>query len=148
MDPNSLKKNFLGAVWFLLPLGAMAGLPLWIRQCNRLELTKPTKPLAVSQNLLICVGNDTQWWIIRKITVKSRNDVRNACFWHVLCYISAIYEDIDLTFCTHILETLPSNICYVFLKWTFLFIFYFEIFKILKIRDGSFVALLILRHFI
>ena len=53
---------------------------------------------------------------IRKITVKSRNDVKSACFWHVLCYISAIFEDIDLKFCTHIHETLPSNICYGFLK--------------------------------
>ena len=53
---------------------------------------------------------------IRKITVKSRNDVKSACFLHVLCYISAIFEDIDLTFCTHIHETLPSNICYGFLK--------------------------------
>ena len=53
---------------------------------------------------------------IRKITVKSRNDVKSACFLHVLCYISAIFEDIDLKFCTHIHETLPSNIWYVFLK--------------------------------
>ena len=53
---------------------------------------------------------------IRKITVKSRNDVKSACFWHVLCYISAIFEDIDLKFCTHIHETLPSNICYGFLE--------------------------------
>ena len=53
---------------------------------------------------------------IRKITVKSRNDVKSACFLHVLCYISAIFEDIDLKFCTHIHETLPSNICYGFLK--------------------------------
>ena len=52
----------------------------------------------------------------RKITVKSRNDVKSACFLHVLCYISAIFEDIDLKFCTHIHETLPSNICYGFLK--------------------------------
>ena len=98
---------------------------------------------------------------IRKITVKSRNDVKSACFLHVLCYISAIFEDIDLKFCTHIHETLPSNICYGFLKslilkgkilkkkekmlkfWKFL-----GIFKILKIRDSSFVALLILPHFI
>ena len=29
-----------------------------------------------------------------------------------------------------------------------LFIFFLEIFKILKMRDSSFVALLILRHFI
>ena len=53
---------------------------------------------------------------IRKITVKSRNDVKNARFWHVLCYISSIFEDIDLKFCTHIHETLPSNICYGFWK--------------------------------
>ena len=53
---------------------------------------------------------------IRKITVKSRNDVKSACFWHVLCYISAIFEDIDLKFCIHIHETLPSNICYGFLE--------------------------------
>ena len=53
---------------------------------------------------------------IRKITVKSRNDLKSACFLHVLCYISAIFEDIDLKFCTHIHETLPSNICYGFLK--------------------------------
>ena len=53
---------------------------------------------------------------IRKITVKSRNDVKSPCFWHVLCYISAIFEDIDLKFCTHIHETSPSNICYSFLE--------------------------------
>ena len=47
---------------------------------------------------------------IRKITVKSRNDVKSACFWHVLCHISAIFEDIDLKFCTHIHQPLPSNI--------------------------------------
>ena len=80
---------------------------------------------------------------IRKITVKSRNDVKSACFWHVLCYISAIFEDIDLKFCTHIQETLPSNICYGFLKiliwgklsrkerknWTFFFIFFSQNFE-------------------
>ena len=80
---------------------------------------------------------------------------------HVLCYISAIFEDIGLKFCTHIHETLPFNICYVFFfgncdlgenclekkKWNF-FDFFLEIFKILKIRDSIFVALLILRHFI
>ena len=42
--------------------------------------------------------------------------MKSACFWHVLCYISAIFDDIDLKFCTHIHETLPSNICYGFLK--------------------------------
>ena len=52
---------------------------------------------------------------IRKITVKSRNEVKSAVFGHVLCHISAIFEDVDLTFCTHIHETYPSNILYVFL---------------------------------
>ena len=98
---------------------------------------------------------------IRKITVKSRNDVKSACFLHVLCYISAIFEDIDLKFCTHIHETLPSNICYGFLIILILrgkilkkkkkcrkFWKCLEIFNILKIRDSSFVALLILRHFV
>ena len=97
---------------------------------------------------------------IRKITVKSRNDVKNACFLYVLCYISAIFEDIDLKFCTHVHETLPSNIFYGILKILMkgetvskiknghFFWKYFEIFKILKIRDSSVVALLILRQFI
>ena len=54
---------------------------------------------------------------IRKITVKSRNDVKNACFFlHVLCHISAIFEDIDLKFCTHIYQSLTSNILHCFLK--------------------------------
>ena len=53
---------------------------------------------------------------IRKITVKSRNDVKSACFSHVLCHISAIFEDIDLKFCTHIHQPLPSNILSGFLK--------------------------------
>ena len=100
---------------------------------------------------------------IRKITLKSRNDVKNACFWHVLCYISAlsaIFEDIDLKFCTHVHETLPSNICYVFFenfglgetiskrKKNDIVLEIFKILKVLKIRDSSFVALLILRQFI
>ena len=43
----------------------------------------------------------------QKITVKSRNDVKSACFqkhgtFHVLCHISASFEDIDLKFlCTY-----------------------------------------------
>ena len=54
---------------------------------------------------------------------------------------------------------MPSNMCYGFLKmliwgqtvskrkkWDFFD--FFEIFKLLKIRASSFVALLILRHFI
>ena len=53
---------------------------------------------------------------IRKITVKSRNDVKSAGFWHVLCHISAIFEDIDLKFYAHIHQPLPSNILYGFLK--------------------------------
>ena len=79
----------------------------------------------------------------------SRNDVKNACFLHVLCYISAIFEDIDLKFCTHIFDTLHFNMCYGFLKiliWgggetvlkrkkniEHFFDFFLEIFKILKI---------------
>ena len=70
------------------------------------------------------------------------------------------FEDIDLKFCTHIHETLPSNIWYGFLKILIwggnclekkkmdIFVKIFEIFKILKIRDSSYVALLILRYFI
>ena len=42
--------------------------------------------------------------------------VKSACFLHVLCYISAIFEDIDLKFCRHIHETLPSNIYYGFFE--------------------------------
>ena len=93
--------------------------------------------------------------------MKSRNDVKSACFLHVLCYISVIFEDIDLKFCTHIHETLPSNICYGFLKILILrgkilkkknkmlkILKFLGIFKILKIRDSRFVALLILHHFI
>ena len=45
--------------------------------------------------------------------------MKSACFWHVLCYISVIFEDIDLKFCTHIHETLNSNICYGFWKFWF-----------------------------
>ena len=53
---------------------------------------------------------------IRKITVKSRNDVKSVCFWHVLCHISAIFEDINLKFCVHIQQPLPSNILYGFFE--------------------------------
>ena len=95
---------------------------------------------------------------IWKITEKSQNDVKSDCFWRVLCYISDIFEDIDLKFCTHIHETLPSNICYVFVvenlfwgncfvkenKLDIVFDFFLKMFKILKIRDSSFIALLIL----
>ena len=40
----------------------------------------------------------------------------SACFLHDLCHISAIFEDIDLKFCAHIYQPLPSNILYGFLK--------------------------------
>ena len=53
---------------------------------------------------------------VRKITVESRNEVKSACFWNVLCHISAIFEDIDLKFCTYIHMTLFSNMFVRFLK--------------------------------
>ena len=94
---------------------------------------------------------------IRKISVKSRNDVKSACFAYVLCHISAIFEDIDLKFCAHMHQLLPSNILYGFLKIVILrgkflkkkkMLKILEFFEILKIRNSSLVALLILRHFI
>ena len=42
--------------------------------------------------------------------------MKSACFLHVLCHISAIFEDMDLKFRTHIHQPLTSNILYVFLK--------------------------------
>ena len=97
---------------------------------------------------------------IRKITVKCRNDVKVPVFDMFFCYISAIFEYIDLKLCTHIYETSPFDISYGFLKiliWGNCFereknvqFFWknFEIFKILKIRNSSFIALLILRQFV
>ena len=41
---------------------------------------------------------------IREITVKFRNDVKSVFFLHLLCRISAIFEDIDLKF-LHILSS-------------------------------------------
>ena len=71
-----------------------------------------------------------------KITVKSRNGVKCACFRHVLCHISAIFEDIDSKFCTHIYQHLTSNKLYVFFE---IFDFEGEIFekekKMLTILD-------------
>ena len=92
---------------------------------------------------------------VPKLTVKS------ACFWHVLCYISVIFEDIDLKLCTQYSRLqCPSNICYGFLKILIwgetdtkrkkigpFFDPFSEIFKILKIRDSSFVALLMSTSF-
>ena len=70
-----------------------------------------------------------------------------------------IFEDIVVKFCTHIYQSLPSDILNVFFEnfdfqggnfekkclkaWKF-----FDILNILKIRDSNFVALLILRHVI
>ena len=42
------------------------------------------------------------------------------CFQHVLCHNSAIFEDIDLIFCTHIHQPLPSNILHALWKILFL----------------------------
>ena len=42
------------------------------------------------------------------------------CFQHVLCYNSAIFEDIDLTLCTHIHQPLPYNIVHAFFEILFL----------------------------
>ena len=54
---------------------------------------------------------------IRKITVKSRNEVKSVCFLHVLCHILAIFfEDIDWKFCTLFHQPLPSNILNVFFR--------------------------------
>ena len=47
---------------------------------------------------------------IREITVKSRNNLKCASFLHVLCHISAIFEDIVLKLCTYINYPLSSNI--------------------------------------
>ena len=58
-------------------------------------------------------GSKNKIW---KITVKSRNEVKNACFLYVLCHISAIFEDMDLKFCAHIYHPLPPNILYGFYK--------------------------------
>ena len=98
-------------------------------------------------------------FFFRKITIESRNDVKNACFWHVLCHISAIFEDIDLQLCAHIHQPLPSNTFTVFFenfnfegenfekgKKMLTILEIWQIFKILRIRDSSFVTLLILRH--
>ena len=72
----------------------------------------------------------------------------------------SFFEDIDFKFCTHVHQTLPSNILYGVVKIVilmgkcfekdFLIFFWeiFEIFEVLKIQDSSFVALLILHHFI
>ena len=40
----------------------------------------------------------------------------SACFRHVLCDISAIFEDIDLKLCVHIYQPLPSNLFNVFFE--------------------------------
>ena len=52
----------------------------------------------------------------QKIVVKSQNYVKSACFWHGLYHNSAIFEDIELKFCTHIHQSLRSNILYIFFR--------------------------------
>ena len=47
-------------------------------------------------------------------------------FLHALCHISAIFEDIDLKFCTHIYQPLASNILYGLLKKKYFEEEYFE----------------------
>ena len=42
------------------------------------------------------------------------------CFQNVLCHNSAIFEDIDLKFCTYIHQPFPSNILNAFLNIMFL----------------------------
>ena len=60
------------------------------------------------------------------LKIKNRQKMKIAkmgkfgCFQHVLCDNLAIFEDIDLKFCTHIHQPLPSNILHVFLKILFL----------------------------
>ena len=90
---------------------------------------------------------------------KSRENGQIWLFQHVLCHNSAIFEDIDLNFCTRIHQPLPSNILYAFFanfvmkekkfrKYKILrnVFDFFGIFIIWQIRDSSFVALLILCH--
>ena len=45
---------------------------------------------------------------------RSRNDVKSARFWHVLRHISAIFESMDLKFCTDINQPFPSKTLDVF----------------------------------
>ena len=82
--------------------------------------------------------------------------------WMHPCITQPFFEDVDLKLCTHIHRSLPSNMLYVFFSRKFWFLgerfskikifvenyFSFEIFKILKIRDNSLVALLILCHIV
>ena len=49
-----------------------------------------------------------------QVKKNTQNDVKSACFLHVLCHISAFLEDFDFKFCAHIYQSLPSNICTVF----------------------------------
>ena len=87
--------------------------------------------------------------------------MKSDCFWHVLFGISAIWEYIDVKFCTHIHQSLIADTWYVFCE-NFDFelkilkrkkhVDFFESFRkyqfFLKIRGRNFVALLILSHFI
>ena len=56
--------------------------------------------------------------LVKKIKIAKMG--KFGCFQHVLCHNSAIFEDIDLKFCTHNYQPLPSNILHDFLKILFL----------------------------
>ena len=100
---------------------------------------------------------------IRKITVKSRNDVKSACLpvFYMFYAISQPLLKILTWNCVHMfMRHYPLAFVMFFFenfdlgetvlkrkKIGRFFIFFLKMFKILKIRDSSFVALLILRHF-
>ena len=62
--------------------------------------------------------------IFEKIKIGQKTKIAKmgkfGCFQHVLCHNSAIFEDIDLIFCTHMHQSSPSNILHVFV-WKFCF---------------------------
>ena len=57
--------------------------------------------------------------LVKKIKISKMG--KFGCFKHVLCHNSAIFEDIDLKFCTHVHQPLPSNILDVFFVENFAF---------------------------
>ena len=65
-------------------------------------------------------SKNTFWKVKIGQKIKLAKMGKFGCFQHVLCHNSAIFEDIDLKFCTHIHQPLPSNILHAFLKILFL----------------------------
>ena len=60
--------------------------------------------------------NDTKTLFEKSKSVKKTSKMgKFGSFQHVLCRNSVICEDIDLKFCTHIHQPLPSNIMHAFL---------------------------------